>query len=95
MTIAAIVCVLRSERSQRLYGNQSSAIVTIAAIDSDRMFSAIVTIVNDHMETRLKNSKNRGFLRFLDTGILTTTAILMTAWFTLIGKSPTARDIYL
>ena len=53
---------------------------------SDRMFSAIVTIVNDHMETWLKNHKNRGFLRFPDTGILTTIAILMTARFTLIGR---------
>ena len=33
MTITAIVCVLRSERSQRLYGNQTSAFVTIAAIE--------------------------------------------------------------
>ena len=38
VTITAIVCVLRSERSQRLYGNQTSAIVTITAIEcfSDR-----------------------------------------------------------
>ena len=33
------------QRSQRFYGNQSSAIVTIAVI------LTIVTIVNDHMET--------------------------------------------
>ena len=33
LTITAIVCVLQSERSQRLYGNQTSAIVTIAAIE--------------------------------------------------------------
>ena len=54
---------------------------------SDQMFSAIVTIVNDHMETRLKNYKNRGFLQFPDTGILTTIAILMTARFTPIGRN--------
>ena len=53
---------------------------------SDRMFSAIVTIVNDHMETMLKNHKNRGFLQFPNTGILTTIAILMTARFTPIGR---------
>ena len=49
MTITAILCVLRSERSQRLNGNETSAIVTITAIEcfSDR------NDVNDHMETRL------------------------------------------
>ena len=58
VTITAIVCVLRSERSQRLYGNQTSAILTIAAIECFSAIStipAIVTIVNDHMETRLKS----------------------------------------
>ena len=34
VTITAIVCVLRSGLSQRLYGNQSSGIVTITAMDS-------------------------------------------------------------
>ena len=33
-----------------------------------------------------KNRKNRGFLRFPDTGILGTIAILRTARFTLIGR---------
>ena len=33
VTITAILFVLRSERSQRLYGNQTSAIVTITAIE--------------------------------------------------------------
>ena len=41
-TIIKIAEVLRSQRSQRFYGNQSSAIVTIAVI---------LTIVNDYMET--------------------------------------------
>ena len=45
LKIAAIVGVLRSQRSQRFYGNQ---------------FSAIVMIVNDHMELRVDFILERG-----------------------------------
>ena len=41
-----------------------------------------------------KNCKNRGFLRFLSTGILTTIAILRTAKFTLIIKIADNWDVW-
>ena len=41
-----------------------------------------------------KNRNNRGFLRFPDTGILTTIAILRTARFTLIVKIADVWDVW-
>ena len=43
--IAAILCVLPSERSQRLYGNQSSAIVIIAVIECFQRLHQSPTII--------------------------------------------------
>ena len=48
----------------------------------------------DYVPTCPKNRNNQGFLRFPDTGILTTTAILRTARFTLIVKITDVWDVW-
>ena len=76
------------------------ALLRTLLVKSIRTVATLID-VNFHVITKAwflptchKNRNNRGFLRFPDTGILTTIAILRTARFTLIVKIADVWDVW-